>query len=116
MTGPPSRAVTIEAAVTGATAVIVVTGDLDLASTQLLARRLDEVLSGRPQRAVFCLAGVGFIDCAAARLIAGAGRFLPSGQRPVIEGASPAVRRVLTLTGLAARCEMRGRGGETADT
>jgi anti-anti-sigma regulatory factor len=54
------------------------------------------------------MAGVGFIDCAAARLIAGAGRFLPRGQRPVIRRPGPLVRRILELTGLDAYCEIEG--------
>ena len=49
---------------------------------------------------------VGFIDCAAARLIASTGQFLPHNQRPVIRFPSPLVRRVLELTGLDDYCEI----------
>lgn len=67
-----------------------------------------QVRESAPQRLVFDLAGVGFIDCAAARLITGTGRFLPRGQRPVIRRPGPLVRRVLELTGLDAHCEIEG--------
>ena len=53
----------------------------------------------------FDLAGVSFMDCAAARLIVDTGRRLPGGGRTVIRSATPAVRRLLALTGLDASCE-----------
>lgn len=46
------------------------------------------------------------MDSAAARLIAGTGQHLPGGARPVILAPSPAVRRILELTGLDAYCEI----------
>jgi anti-sigma B factor antagonist len=98
----------IEAAVSAGSATIVIRGELDAATAPLLARRLTQILADEPQRLVFDMAGVGFIDCAAARLIAGTGRCLPVGRRPVIRRPSPAVRRMLELTGLAAHCEVEG--------
>ena len=108
VTSPPAPPMVIEAAVSAETATIVISGELDTATTPLLARRLTQILADGPQRLVFDMAEVGFIDCAAARLIAGTGRCLPPGRRPVIRRPSPAVRRILELTGLAAHCEVDG--------
>ena len=88
------------------TVTIVLAGDLDLVTSSPLRQRLTQALGDRPQRLVFDMAQVGFIDCAAARLIVSTGRSLPAGRRPVIQRPSPAVRRVLKLTGLDAHCEM----------
>jgi len=93
------------------TATLVISGELDVTTTPLLSRQLAQILEGRPQRLVFDMSGVVFIDCAAARLIAGTGRFLPEGRRPVIRSPSPVVRRLLELTGFAAQCEMDDPSG-----
>jgi anti-anti-sigma factor len=89
---------------------MVISGELDLTSTPSLADHLDQILAARPQRLVFDLTRVTFLDCAAARLIAGTGRSLPEGVRPVIRRAGPEARRVLELTGLDTLCEIEGRG------
>jgi anti-anti-sigma factor len=86
----------------------VIRGELDPASTPSLDALLARIRASAPQRLVIDMAGVGFIDCAAARLIAGAGRFLPRGQRPVIRRPGPLVRRILELTGLDGYCEIEG--------
>jgi len=52
------------------------------------------------------MSGVGFADCAAMRLVVGAGGSLPAGVRPVLNGPGPGPRRVLELTGLDARCDI----------
>jgi anti-anti-sigma factor len=90
------------------TVTVVLSGDLDPVTSSLLRQRLAQALDERPQRLVFDMAQVGFIDCAAARLIVGTGRYLPAGSRPVIQRPSPAVCRVLKLTGLDAHCELEG--------
>jgi anti-anti-sigma factor len=100
--------VTVEADITLGTATVVVSGELDLVTASFLGQRLAPILAERPQYLVFHLGQVGFIDCAAARLIAGAGRSLPAGRRPIIRPASPAVRRILKLTGLDAHCDVEG--------
>jgi len=96
---------------TAGTATVVISGELDLLSTPSLAGHLNQVLAGHPRRLVFDLARVSFIDCAAARLIAGTEASLPGDQRPVVRRAAPEVRRVFELTGLDARCEMDGETG-----
>jgi anti-anti-sigma factor len=60
----------------------------------------------KPRHLVFDMSRVSFIDCAAARLITGTGQHLPQGRRPIIHSPSRAVRRVLELTGLDARCHV----------
>ncbi len=88
------------------TTTIVVRGELDLATIPFLAGRLALIRTARPGRLVFDLAGTCFMDCGSARLIAGTGRWLADGGRPVIRNAGPGVRRVFELTGLDARCEI----------
>lgn len=94
--------VTLEAG----TATVVISGELDALAVPLLSSQLARILDARPGRLVINLAGVGFIDCAAARLITGTGRYLPRGELVVIRSPSPPVRRLLELSGLAARCEV----------
>jgi anti-anti-sigma factor len=64
------------------------------------------VLAGKPQRLVFDLARVGFLDCGTARLMADSARHLPGQARPVIVTPAPMVRRMLAVTGLDASCEV----------
>jgi anti-anti-sigma factor len=87
-------------------ATVVISGELDLLSTPSLAEHLDQILASSPADLVFDLSRVSFIDCAAARLIAGTEASLPGDQRPVLRRAAPGVRRVFELTGLYARCEL----------
>ena len=81
---------------------VVASGELDAAAAPQIAAQLAQIAAYRPQRLVFDLTGLWFLDCAAARLIAGMS--LPAGRRPVIRGARPVVRRILQVSGLAARC------------
>jgi anti-anti-sigma factor len=101
----PAPPLTIEAQLTAGTATVVISGELDVATTPFLAEQLARILRSNPRRLVFDLTEVGFIDCAAARLVVGARQFLPDG-RPAVIRPSPVVRRILHLTGLDARCEV----------
>ena len=98
--------VTIEVETGPGVTTIVVKGELDLVTMPYLATRLTLALRDRPGRLVFDLSETHFMDCGSARLIAGAGRWLPGGGRPVIRRPGPSVRRVLELTGLDAHCEI----------
>jgi anti-sigma B factor antagonist len=96
----------VETAIAPDLTTVVVAGDLDAATMSVLSARLAQVIAGRPRRLVFDLAQVGFIDCAATRLIISSGVLLPDGGRPVLRRPSPAVRRILDLTNLGDGCEV----------
>jgi anti-anti-sigma factor len=98
--------VTVRAAIAPDGVALEISGDLDAATMPVLAHRLAQVAARRPGRLVFDLAEVTFIDCAATRLIAGAASLLPAGARPVLRHPSPAVRRILALTDIAATCDV----------
>jgi len=105
--GPaPKSRVTIEVEVCPGITTIVVKGELDLVTMPFLAARLALATRDSPGRLVFDLSGTHFMDCGSARLIAGAGRWLPGGGRPIIRRPGPGVRRLLELTGLDAHCEI----------
>ena len=105
--GPaPESRVSIEVEACPGITTIVVKGELDLVTMPYLANRLTLVIRDRPGRLVFDLSGTHFMDCGSARLIAGAGRWLPGGGRPVIRRPVPSVRRIFELTGLDAHCEI----------
>ena len=106
------RHLSVRPELTAGTATVVISGELDLLAAPSLAAHLEQILSGRPQRLVLDLARVSFIDCAAARVIAGPEGSLPGGQRPVIRRPSPVVRRVLELTGLDGQCELESEPGD----
>ena len=93
--------------VTG-TVTVVLSGELDLTVVPSLAAHLEQVLARKPRSLVFDMTRVGFLDCAAARLIAGTRPSLPGGRRPVLRHPGPEAGRVLELTGLASDCEIQG--------
>jgi anti-anti-sigma factor len=101
----PARPPVVEETVTGETVTVVLRGEFDVTSENFLSARLERILQGRPRRLVFVMAQVVYMDCAAARLIAGTGQWLPAGVKPVIGSPSPIVRRVLQLSGIGAACE-----------
>jgi anti-sigma B factor antagonist len=81
------------------TMLVVLRGNLDLASAPALASGCEQAARLRPRRLVIDLAEVGYLDCASARLIAGLGRALPAGELPVLRQPNPAVLRMLQITG-----------------
>jgi anti-sigma B factor antagonist len=100
--------VAIESETSDGTTIVFVSGELDLVTIPLLCEHLTPILRGGTRRLVVDLSRTEFIDCGSARLIAGTGRWLPPGQRPVIRRPRPCVRRVFHLTGLDAYCEIEG--------
>ena len=72
-------------------------------TTPVLFGYLEGALQERPRLLVFDLAGVGFIDCAAATAIRTC-RAMPGAPGLVLRHPRPAVRRMLSLTGLDAQC------------
>jgi anti-sigma B factor antagonist len=105
----------IEVTVSGETATVILRGALEPAAMPLLAARLAQVLADGPRRLVLDLRGVTYMDCASARLIAGAGRHLPAGVRPAVRFPGPVVRRVLALTRLADRVDMGPASSQRCD-
>jgi anti-anti-sigma factor len=105
-TRPSARPSALEITATGGTVTVVLRGEFDLTSAGFLAGQLERIRARRPRRLVFETAQVTFMDVASARLIAGAGRWLPAGVRPVIGHPSPMVRRVLQVSGMDALCEL----------
>jgi anti-anti-sigma factor len=104
----PTGRVTIEVKADAGTVTVVISGELDLVTMPFLTEQLTLISRAKPGRLVFDLARTEFMDCGSARLIAGAGQWLPGGRRPVIRHPGPGVRRLLELTGLDAYCEIEG--------
>lgn len=89
-------------------ATVVLSGTLDLLVVPVLSERLRSILAAKPRHLVFDMARVTFADCASARLITHAGRYLTAGRKPVLRDCAPAVRRIFEVTGFADHCEMTG--------
>ena len=85
---------------------VTIRGELDLTTTPVLCGYLAQALRERPRLVVFDLAGVGFMDCAAATAIRTC-HAMPGGPPLVLCHPRPVVRRLLSLTGLDARCAVR---------
>jgi anti-anti-sigma factor len=103
---PPARPPVWEETVTGGTVTVVLRGEFDVTSEDFLSAGLERIRQARPRRLVFVTDQVAYLDCASARLIAGTGRWLPAGVKPVIRSPSAIVRRVLQLTGVGASCDV----------
>lgn len=85
-----------EIGLTDSTAVVRLAGELDAS----VAFALADLEGKEPDRLIFEMAAVSFLDCAAAGVLFGAARsILPAGTRPVIASAGP---RACTLLELAA--------------
>ncbi|MGA8464062.1 MAG: STAS domain-containing protein [Trebonia sp.] len=103
---PSAQPPIFEAAVTGETVTVVLRGELDVTIEGFLNGRLLRIREMNPGRLVFETAQVTYLDCASARLIAGTGKWLPAGVKPVVSHPSPIVRRVLQASGIGAFCEL----------
>jgi anti-anti-sigma factor len=105
-----TESATIEVTMSDGTTTVVFGGELDLLSREFLSEHLARVAAQEPQRLIFDMARVRFVDCDAARALANTGRFLPDGSRPVIRNPRPAVRRLFELTGLDVYCTLEEGG------
>jgi anti-sigma B factor antagonist len=97
----PVEEFTIEAVHGDSGEIVVVRGELDIATAPLLEAVLDTVVSQRPQRLDVDLAGVTFLDAHALAALNTARRRLTARHATmVLRRPSPIARRVLALTGL----------------
>lgn len=85
---------------------VTIRGELDVATAPALCGYLQQALRERPRRLVFDLAEVGFMDFAAAGVIRSC-QAMPGGPGLILCHPCPAVRRLLSLTGLDAQCAVR---------
>lgn len=88
------------------TAVVRLLGDLDVTVAAALSLQLADLEDKKPDRLIFDMAAVGFLDCSAAGVMFAAARSMLPGRKPVIRAPGPLVRRLLELTGLDAQCEL----------
>lgn len=83
-------------------ATFVLDGDLDPLTAPMLQERVDAAIADDAGRVVFDVAAVGFADSAGLRVIADTHRRLSdAGGALVIREPSNALRKLLTVTGLA---------------
>ena len=83
---------------------VVVQGEIDMQTAPQLERVLDDVIAKGALLVTLDLEGVDFLDSSGLRVVLAASRQLTAqdGQL-LLEGASPAVERVLEVTGLIER-------------
>lgn len=83
-------------------ATFVLDGDLDPLTAPMLQARVDDTVADDVSRVVFDVRGVGFADSAGLRVIADTHRRLhEAGGTLVIREPTNALRKLLTVTGLA---------------
>jgi anti-sigma B factor antagonist len=89
-------AVTVDAS---GVATVAVSGDVDIANADALKAAVESVTAGSPARVIFDLSELRFIDSAGIAVLLYAAE---SGAPVGLLNPSPAVRRVVELTGLTA--------------
>jgi anti-sigma B factor antagonist len=90
-----------------ATARLVLRGEIDLAQVGAVEARLRAVEAERPDVLVLELSQVRFMDVSGLRLLLRAHeRLRAAGGRLVVLAASPRVRRLLSVTGMADRLDL----------
>jgi anti-sigma B factor antagonist len=78
--------------------VVTVSGELDISNAGSLEATVASITAGRPERLIFDLSGLRFMDSAGIAVLIGA-----SGKADAVQlrDPSPIVRRVVELTGLS---------------
>lgn len=90
-------------------AVVVVEGDVDVATAGRLREVLGSAMGGPSTTVVLDVSGVSFLDCAGLReLLAARARLVAGGRGLRLRSPSPAVLRLLRLTGDEGRFEVEG--------
>jgi anti-sigma B factor antagonist len=77
--------------------VVTVSGDLDMSNADALEATVASIAAGHPERLIFDLSGLRFMDSAGIAVLLGAATKVNVVQ---LRDPSPAVRRVVELTGL----------------
>ena len=92
---------------TGSTAVVSLSGELDLASAPDLHACLEAILERGVRSVVIDLDGVAFCDSTGiSALVRGVNRARAGGRRLVLRRPRPGVRRVLEITGVTSVLEI----------
>ena len=107
---PDASSFTLHTAVSSAGAVITVGGELDFINAPALQCAVARLCETPPPSLVLDMAGVEFIDVAAARVIVTAAQAWPGPDPIVIRDPSPIVRRLLQVTGWAAAVRLEEAG------
>jgi len=93
---------------------VMLRGEFDLTTAQVLKEMLDLVTSQAPRDIVLHMSGVTFLNCGCARVIVQAARVLPGPGQLTIGDCSPIVRRLFQVTGLDAAVPVAGPAGRPA--
>ena len=94
------HALTIMTICDGPVCTLTLSGDLDFAEAGGFLQQAALAIDNQTERLVLDLAGVAFLDCAGARALTIAMRFVPSGCPVIVRSLSPMARRTLALLGL----------------
>jgi len=89
---------TVERSTDGDATLVTITGELDLATVGGVERELDPLLQSPPDRVVFDLAGVSFMDSSGIALLL---RVAEKVQSVRVRAASDSVKMVIRATGLS---------------
>lgn len=89
MTRADTQAASVTISSVPSDGVVIAEGAVDASALPLLSWHLARVVERRPRMLVLDLAGVSFLDCAAAHAIVDAARALPGRPRPVLVGPPP---------------------------
>ncbi|HWX97295.1 MAG TPA: STAS domain-containing protein [Solirubrobacteraceae bacterium] len=99
LTGDRAAEVLIDTRVdTMGTPLITLSGELDSSNVESLESTIASITADRPERLIFDLSGLRFMDSAGISALIGAAAKVQAVQ---LRAPSPAVRRVIELTGLS---------------
>jgi anti-anti-sigma factor len=84
---------------TTGTSTVKVSGDLDLSNVDALKATIATVTADRPDRLVFDLSGLRFMDSAAIAVLVDSTELVPAVH---IQDPSPSVKRMIEITGVTA--------------
>jgi anti-sigma B factor antagonist len=97
MIGSP---LTVTVSYNGQICMLAASGDLDLTNATRFARCAFRALDEAPERLVFDLSGLSFVDCTGARSLVAVAQAAPEGCPVVVRSVSPPVARMLGLLGV----------------